>query len=596
LARESVIVGLTPARTQRGELHIDGSACCVTPDSVCSIAEERITRRKHAGGAEFALRTVLADCGVHLQDVDRFYVSTCGERVPQPDAPVELSEDGTRLTDIGVPPEKISWVSSHHLSHARVALTLSGIERSLVVVMDDAGSAPRAHAGEGPMASRAEISSELERTTIYMSVDGTLRLAHATAAPLPAAGGYGTMYRYITDYIGMNGLTESGKTMALAAYGRSDRFETLPLMVPVGSGHVTTLQGPPDCSKAAVAQLLRQHGQPGAHPTNSPTQHLNDLARRAQDELETSVISLLGRLIEDLDVRDVCLGGGVALNCVLNGRLAAMPEIGSLRVATVPGDTGQSLGNCLLALHEGRLPVPSLGRCAYLGPRYAPARVQRACRAWSHGFEVREGNIAARVASAVADGKVVGIFHGRSELGPRALGHRSILADPRRPTMQDHLNCSVKGREGFRPYGAAILAEYMADLTGRSYDSPAMSLALPLLAKWRARLPAVCHVDGTCRLQTVGSQDCAWMRRVLTAFHAITGVPAILNTSFNAGGKPIIETPEDALAALASMSIDALAIEDFFIEKPGFGRDSGDHDIMSLALSVERSVDTSELA
>jgi len=166
LATDSVIVGLTPALTQNGTPHIDGGACCSVAGQLCAVAEERLTRRKHAGGAAFALRTVLADCGVQIEDVSRFYVSTCGERVPAPRAPVPLSgNDFLTLSAIGVPEEKIYWIPSHHLSHAYAAFEPSAFGRALVLVMDDAGSAPTSGSDfMGRRESRSDISRELERT------------------------------------------------------------------------------------------------------------------------------------------------------------------------------------------------------------------------------------------------------------------------------------------------------------------------------------------------------------------------------------------------------------------------------------------------
>jgi carbamoyltransferase len=572
LTPEPIIVGLTPARTQGGVPHIDGGACCVTPDGACAVAEERLTRRKHSGGSAFALRAVLAHCGVCLQDVDHFYISTCGEPAPPPDAPVELAEDGIRLLDMGVPANRITWIDSHHLSHAQVALETSGLDRAVVVVMDDAGSAP-AIGADGPK-SPAEIGVLLERSSAFIANAGALKRVASIEAPSPSAGSYGTMYRCMTDYIGLSGLTESGKAMALSAYGSSTRFTRLDLMKRSGIGHVTRLRGSPHRSTVAVTELLRESGYPVEDHGSGRPQDMMDLARRAQDELESSVAEFIRNLIAAHGVSNVCLAGGVALNCILNGKIADMPEVSSVHIPSAPHDTGQPLGNCLIGLKSRGLPAPDALRSPFLGPAYGRARTHRACSAWAAGFAVTEGDVAARAAQAIASGKVVAIYHGRSELGPRALGHRSILADPSSPTMKDYLNRHVKGREWYRPYGAAILAEHVVALTGRQRQSAEMMIALRLVPEWRQRLSAVCHVDGTCRIQTVKDGDCHSLRAILTAFHALSGIPALLNTSFNAAGKPIVETPEDALAAFVDMPIDALAIEDLFIEKPDGGINS----------------------
>ncbi len=574
LETDSIIVGLTPALTQNGEPHIDGGACCNVAGQICAVAEERLTRRKHAGGAAFALRTVLADCGVQLEDVSRFYVSTCGERIPGPGATVPLSENGLlTLNAIGVPAERIYWVPSHHLSHAYAAFEPSLFARALVLVMDDAGSAPAIGPDfMGRRESRADISADLERGSCFLADRSEgYQLVAQILTEAPFAGGAATMYRYITDFLGLNGMTECGKTMALAAYGRPEALSRLQLLMRRGVGYVTCLARPPMESVKAVRELLEAAGY-GYVPPWDPEKGLQeahkDLARHAQEELEEAVMTTIRYLIGTYGVSELCLSGGVALNCVLIGKVLTMPEVTSAYIAAAPGDTGQPLGNCLYGARQAGIALPRELLGPYLGPRYPLDRVRRACEAWGSGLQISRGNIAHRVAEAIAAGKVVAVYHGRSEVGPRALGHRSILADPRDAGMRDYLNRVVKGRELYRPYGAAVLVEETERLVGRPVASPFMMVALPLSSDWQKRIPAVCHVDGTSRIQTVSQHDSKWFRDILKSFYALTGIPAVLNTSFNAAGKPIVETPEDALAAFVNMHIDAMAIEEWYLEKP----------------------------
>lgn len=538
------------------------------------MAEERLTRRKHAGGAAFALRTVLADCGVQIQDVSRFYVSTCGERVPNPGAPVPLSEnDFLTLSAIGVSAEKICWMPSHHLSHAYAAFEPSSFRRALVLVMDDAGSAPaKGSYFTGRGEARADISGELERTNCFLAdrSNGYELVAQILAKP-PFAGGPATMYRYVTDFLSLNGMTECGKTMALAAYGHLGALSKLRLLMRSEIGHVTCLAKQPAESIGAVRELLGAAGY-GYMRLWNPNKGLQDahtdLARHAQEELEEAVMTTIRYLIGTYGVSELCMSGGAALNCVLIGKVLTMPEVTSAYIAAAPGDTGQPLGSCLYGVRQASIALPRELLGPYLGPRYPLYRVQRACEAWGSGLQISRGNIAHRVAEAIATGKVVAVYHGRSEVGPRALGHRSILADPRDTRMRDYLNRVVKGRELYRPYGAAILVEETERLIGWPVASPFMMVALPLSTDWQQRIPAVCHVDGTSRIQTVSQYDSRWFHDILKSFYALTGIPAVLNTSFNAAGKPIVETPEDALVAFINMHIDALAIEEWYLEKP----------------------------
>jgi carbamoyltransferase len=551
---------------------IDGGATCIVGDRICAIAEERLSRKKYAGGSAFALRTALNDCGISLEDVTHFYVSTCGERVPQQGVPIALSVDGlTRLTDMGVAEEKIRWVPSHHLSHAHAAFETSGLHRALVLVLDDAGSAmPRSTSKSA--VSRWSITSELERSSYFVAdVDSGYKLIAQNLAPAPLAGGCGTMYRYITDYLGLNGLTDCGKTMALAAYGEPQRLSKLRLLdYSSSNGQITRLQGPPNQSVQAVRELLHNSGYTGIQPRQPGTaidQDHKDLAAQAQRELEDALVEMVRHLVSWLAISDICLAGGVALNCVLAGKLVRLPEVTSVFVAAAPGDTGQPLGNCLYGARQQGNSIPTRARTPYLGPVYSPQRVRHACEAWGRGLQIQRGNVAEKVAEALSAQKVVAVYHGRSELGPRALGHRSILADPRGNTTRDYLNSVVKHREPYRPYGMSILAEASKQLIGQELTSPFMMLAVPLLATWKDRLPAVSHVDGTSRVHTVAEEDSPWYRAIIQAFQLRTGIPAVLNTSFNDAGEPIVETPEDALVAFTKMRIDALAIEDWYLEK-----------------------------
>jgi carbamoyltransferase len=518
------IMGLTAAATQDGRAQLDGGAALFADGELWAVAEERVSRRKHAGGAQLALHAVLAAAGRSLADVDAFCVSTCGEPVPVTGARCLLStRTGRFLDDLGVPGERVRWVPSHHLSHALTAWAPSPRGRALVLVMDEAGS--------------AADGERLERTTCYLADDGLRRVLAATdpASPL---GGVGARFRAATDLLGMDGRRDGGKTMALAAYGRRDR-------------------------DAGV-----RRARASAHPRGAPFGHAHRaLARAAQDELEAVVLDAVQRLAERHHARSVRLSGGVALNCVLAGRILRLPAVDDVVVAPAPGDTGQALGNCLWGVRHAIPAIPAAFASPFLGPRYGPARIERAIRAWGGRHRVTRGSVAESVAERLAAGGVVAVFHGRSEYGPRALGHRSILADPRDPRMRERLNRTVKRREWFRPFGMALLEEWTSALLGAPLSSPSMMIALPLAPAWRRRLPAVCHVDGTSRVQTVAAGGDPWMRAIIEAFHARTGVPALLNTSFNRAGEPIVETPEDALVAFEAMAIDALAIETHVLDK-----------------------------
>lgn len=554
------LVGLTPATTQDGRLHLDGAAAVITEDDAWALAEERVSRNKHDGGSELSLHTVLEAAGRSLDDVTGFFVSTCGESVPRRGAPCVLSTRTARdLRDLAHL-DRITWVPSHHLSHAWGAWAASGLQRTVVFVADEAGSAvPISDGGDG---------AQLERTSCYLADSSGISPLFQFATPPGGPGGAGLMFRHVTDFLGMDGMRDGGKTMALSAFGRNDVLTPLSLMHRC-TPEATRLLDDDGSSLVRLLEEAKLSVRRQVDGSSFAVEHLS-LARLAQDELERSTLELLRRVLRVSNARDLCLSGGVALNCVLAGRLVRELDVDRVFVAPAPGDTGQALGNCLWGASATGMPIPSAAKSLYLGPKYNISRVARALRAWEGRFQVVEGEVPERVAESLITGKVVALFHGRSEYGPRALGHRSILADPRRVEMPERLNRRVKGREPYRPFGMAMLAEATSALFGMSVRSDAMMLALPLAPAWRRKLPAVCHADGTSRFQTVDENGDTQLRKILEAFMVRTGVPAVVNTSFNLAGSPIVESPEDALAAFERMDIDVLAIESFFIERvPG---------------------------
>jgi carbamoyltransferase len=553
------VIGLTLSSTQDGRAHIDGAACGIRGPEVVAVPEERLSRRKHDGGAELALRAILDGLEVAVDDVDAFFVSTCGEVAPPtPPYHLRLSErSGLDLRDLGIPDSRVRWVPSHHLSHAMTACLPRAARPTLVLVADDAGTGLP---GE----------PSVERATSFALEGNRLRQLSVARAQSPEAGGCGAMYRYITDFLGMDGYRECGKTMALAAYGGSS-LSDLDLMCRDRPA-ITRLRVHPKGTVAAVRILLegsRVH-IPTRRPDTPIAEGHMDLARRAQDELEASLLDLLKAgmaAMDAVDPIDVRLSGGVASNCVMAGRLSREPGVGSIAVATAPGDTGQALGNALFGCEVLGLELPSLASSPFLGPRYTQNRIERAISHWSASFKLSRGSTVDRAAKLLEGGSIVAIWRGRSEYGPRALGHRSILADPRTASMKDRLNRHVKKREEFRPYGLALLGECAPVLFGMEVESPAMMMAFPVPTRWRSRIPAVCHVDGTCRVQTVTRDSDSYFHSIIDAFYQATGVPGILNTSFNDAGRPIVETPEDALFAFHSMQLDALVMEDWLVEK-----------------------------
>jgi carbamoyltransferase len=306
-----------------------------------------------------------------------------------------------------------------------------------------------------------------------------------------------------------------------------------------------------------------------------------DVAASLQEALERAVIRWLAALRDETGLRRLCLAGGVALNCTLNGKLARSGMFDAIHVAPASHDAGTAAGAALYGHHAilGGRSRPAAERRArvQLGPQYRPIDVRHAVRDARHAVRAtREADVPRAVARAIAAGKVVGFFHGRMEWGPRALGNRSILADPRRAEMKDVVNHAVKLREGFRPFAPAVLAEEADawfDLSGLGGESPFMLFAVPVRAERRGRIPAVTHVDGSARVQTVRADESPALHAVIRAFHELTGVPVVLNTSFNVRGEPIVMSPVDAIRCFLSTRIDLLVLDDLLVEKRAVARD-----------------------
>jgi carbamoyltransferase len=311
----------------------------------------------------------------------------------------------------------------------------------------------------------------------------------------------------------------------------------------------------------ALVQKLGPARIPGAVIT---TRH-KDIAASVQKRLEEVVASLVRKLHAETGFRNLCIAGGVGLNCSMNGALLSMDCIDTLFVPPVANDAGLALGAAVEIAARYGLPLQQLEHASY-GPAYSREKVQHILERSKLRYH-ESTDVIGFVAEALANNKIVGWFQGAMEFGPRALGNRSILADPRQPDMQDRINYYVKFREDFRPLAPSMLEEYAGEYLVNGCPSPFMTITFPVQEKKRQVIPAVTHVDGTCRAQTVTATSNPRYYNLIRRFAEITGVPVVLNTSLNVKGDPIAMKPEDALATFFSTGLDYLAIEDFIVAK-----------------------------
>jgi carbamoyltransferase len=317
---------------------------------------------------------------------------------------------------------------------------------------------------------------------------------------------------------------------------------------------------------APLAQIERRLG-PKREPESEIGEKHKNLAWAVQDACEAAMMTLARAAVEKTRSRNLCLAGGVALNSKANGKIAASGQIDRIFVQPAAGDDGVCLGAALVPYMDGggKLPVRKM-RHAYLGPQSSEEEIARTLETYKLKA-TRVSDQATAAAQMLADGKILGWFQGRMEFGPRALGSRSILADPRDPGMNAKVNNAVKFREWWRPFAPSMLSEAASEYIESATDSPFMILTAQVRPEKRGVIPSVTHVDGSARPQTVERDVNPLYWRLIQQFGERTGVPVVLNTSFNLRGEPIVCTPTDAIRTFFSSGMDALVIGNFVVEK-----------------------------
>jgi carbamoyltransferase len=445
----------------------------------------------------------------------------------------------------------------HHLTHAATACFTSPFDAAACAVIDGYG--------------------EWSSTNFYTYRDGAITpLQGRQSALAQNSGSLGMFYSKVCALCGFDSIRgEEWKVMGLAPYGRRDE-EFYELLRPLVTVDGLTLRNPDARATARRLNVLRELMAEAERDPNPAVyqQRRADLGRTGQEIFAEVAGGLLSALHAVQPHDNLAFGGGCALNSSYTGQILRSTPFREVHVPMAPGDDGNALGAALLAWsadHPGRSPARKPPMSPYLGSAASPPALDRLVR--FGGFptlqHLPDGRIVARTAELLAQGRIVGWFQGRAEFGPRALGNRSILADPRDPTMKDRINDRVKFREEFRPFAPSILHEHGPEWFEDYQYGPYMERTLVFRPEVRARVPAVVHEDATGRLQSVTRELNPRYYDLISAFHGLTGVPIVLNTSFNVMGKPIVHSVEDAIAVFATSGLDALAIDDYLIEKEG---------------------------
>jgi carbamoyltransferase len=554
---------------------------------VAAVEEERFNRVKYAAGFPVqAIRYCLKEAGLELKDIDHvavprnpyarlatklFYAirmpSFARERMKVlakfkgiPEALAQAFD-----TDPAKLAAKFHRVE-HHQAHLASAFFVSPFERAALLSAD----------GLGDFASTMWGSGNASR----MRIDGAIAFPHSL----------GLFYSAVTQYLGFLKFGDEYKVMGLGAYGTPDQLDAFRKIVHThGDGfrleldYFTHHRAGPEMSWAeadktpTLGKMFSEEMEKLLGPKRNPEEPLGqrhkNLAAALQARLEEIYLGMLKKLAGRTGLKAVCLAGGVAFNCVANGKIFDTTGFEQIYVHPAAGDAGLSVGAAYYVWHQilGK-PREFVMDHAYWGPGFTREEIRRAIEA--NGLaqngcrveELAEENLMQRTAAIVADGKILGWFQGRAEWGPRALGNRSIVADPRRPEMKETLNQRIKHREIFRPFAPSILAESTGEWFEKSHPSPFMTLAYSVRPQKRDKIPAPTHVDGTGRLQTVTREANPRYWSLINTFEKLTGVPVVLNTSFN-DNEPIVCRPEEALDCFQRTQMDALVLGDFLITR-----------------------------
>lgn len=583
----------------------DSAACLVIDgDIVAAAQEERFTRKKH--DQNFPVHAVaycLQEAGLQAADIHHvvFYDKPFlkFERLFETYlayAPVGFQSFATALPIwlkdklfqksviakqlVEMWGDSVDWTarllfSEHHLSHAASAFFPSPFEEAAVLTMDGVG----------------------EWTTTSLAIGKGQKLDVVKEIHFPHS--LGLLYSAITYYTGFKVNSGEYKVMGLAPYGQpkyADLIKKHLVDIKEDGSFSLDMSYFNYCTGLTMTneKFDRLFGGPARKSESTLTQKEMDLAASIQVVTEEIVIKLARGIAKSTGQKNLCLAGGVALNCVANGKLLREKVFDNIWIQPAAGDAGGAVGAALGAYHlmlgQPRKPMTGQDRMrgAYLGPRYETVDIEQRLKAAGAVFStVSDADVIELTAQALAEGKAVGWHQGRMEFGPRALGGRSIIADPRSPAVQKQLNLKVKYRESFRPFAPSVLREDVSDWFDIQTDSPYMLLVADVLKSHqipmtpeqealfgieklnvpRSTLPAVTHVDYSARIQTVHAQTNPRYHALISRFKALTGCPVLVNTSFNVRGEPIVSTPEDAFHCLMGTEIEFLAVGNCILRK-----------------------------
>lgn len=564
-----------------------GASACLIEDGrlVAAAEEERFTRVKYwAGFPVKAIEFVLSEAGITAYDLDHVGISidpkanlmqkalfafrnrpTLGfvrDRLSHSLKTGTLKTEFAEHLGLDAKDLKAQFHNvEHHRAHMASAFFVSPHERAAILSVDGAGDFVTTMWGTG-QGNKLHVMDEI-------------LFPHSL----------GIFYTAVTQWLGFPKYGDEGKTMGLAPYGDPEPFmDAMRRMVRLQSDGTFELDldyfvhhaegadmswagGEPTLGTLFSSKMVELLGEPRV-PRSEITQRHMDVAASMQAMLEEAEFAIVRKLQRETGETTLCMAGGVALNSAFNGKVLPQTDFTEIFIQPAAGDAGTALGVCYYIYHQLLdQPRTYVMNDAYTGPQFDNATIEAALKRYNVAYQtLDESALVARAAEIVANGDVLGWFQGRMEWGPRALGNRSIIADPRRDDMKDILNARIKHREKFRPFAPSVLLEATGDYFDQSYPDPFMIKVYNVLPEKREEIPAVTHVDGTGRLQTVEREHAPLYWSLIHAFGEKTGTPVVLNTSFNEN-EPIVCTPDEAIDCFLRTKMDALALGNFLIEK-----------------------------
>ena len=528
-----------------------------------ALAQERVDRIKHSTGLAIpyeAIDTLLKYLDISIHEINFIGITSIA---------VEISELSSyyasqirnhyNYTDFQLIP------ISHHLAHASASFYTSGFNKSLIFIADGGGDiVGTQEESESVFIAKKQSIQLLERRLQSNYIHSWKRpqmyiypFMNKAYSKEPIS--IGKKYSQITTLLQM-GPHGEGKTMGLSAYGKR--------LIDFQFQKLDSLE-----FSLTFDDLLKEIYQIYLNSEQSYFDfmqiHKADIARTMQDYTEKRTMSIIDYLIDKYDPDNICLGGGLFLNCPLNHNILIKYPAIHLHICPAAGDDGQAIGAAFEASKYFCHTIQNLPTTIpYLGICYNSNEIEQVLKTRNQRYQkLSYDKLSSIIANCIYHNKVVGILHGRSEIGPRALCHRSILANPCCAEMKDYLNEHVKHREKFRPFAPVVTAERQFDIFDIKQDSPYMLLAAKVKDNYSSLLPAITHVDGSARVQSVKEEQEPFIYQILKEFEKLSGFPVLLNTSFNDFNEPIVESPNDAIKTFLSTQIDVLVIENYLIIK-----------------------------